>query len=152
MADVLNGEVFIQEHPSVAIGGNALSEAWVKGATAVANQPDEKPFADIMGGVDKFGPGGQGYQAWTAIMALKLGLQRSNYQSKADTDKLVAAMETIDEQPSADFPAGRFIMNKDDHQGRAQQFILKLNGQNEEIVQMINAQDAPPIGSCKIGG
>ncbi|MBV9582928.1 MAG: ABC transporter substrate-binding protein, partial [Chloroflexi bacterium] len=48
--DVLNGEVFTQEHPSVAIPGNALSEAWVNGANAVANQPDEKQFADIMGG------------------------------------------------------------------------------------------------------
>jgi ABC-type branched-subunit amino acid transport system substrate-binding protein len=150
--DVLNGEVFSQEHPSVAIPGNALSEAWVKGATAVANQPDEKQFADIMGGADRFGPGGQGYQAWTAIMLLKLGLQRSNYQSRTDTDKLVAAMETVDEQPSADFPAGRFIMNKDDHQGKAQQFIIKLNGQTEEIVQTVKAEDAPQIGSCKIGG
>ena len=147
---VLDGEVFTQEHPSVAIPGNTLSEAWVKGATAVASQPDEKQFADVMGGVDKFGPGGQGYQAWTAIMALKLGMQRSNYASKADTDKLIAAMETIDEQPSADFPAGRFIMNKDDHQGKAQQFILKLNGQSEQIVETINAEDTPPIGTCKI--
>ncbi|MBV9582639.1 MAG: hypothetical protein JO057_28985, partial [Chloroflexi bacterium] len=101
---------------------------------------------------DKFGPGGQGYQAWTAIMLLKLGLQRSNYQSKSDTDKLVAAMETVDEQPSADFPAGRFIMNKTDHQGKAQQFMLKLNGQQEEIVQTINAEDTPEIGTCKISG
>jgi branched-chain amino acid transport system substrate-binding protein len=150
--DVLNGEVFIQEHPSGAIPGNALSEAWVKGATAVANQPDEKQFADIMGGVDKFGPGGQGYQAWTAIQVLKLGMQRANYQSKADTDKVVAAMEAIDEQPSADFPAGRFMMNKDDHQGRSQNFIIKLNGQNEEIVQTIKAEETPPIGNCKIAG
>jgi branched-chain amino acid transport system substrate-binding protein len=148
--DVLNGEVFSQEHPSVAIPGNALSEAWVKGATEVAGQPDEKQFTDIMGGIDKFGPGGQGYQAWTAIMLLKLGLQRSNYQSKADADKLVAAMETVDEQPSADFPAGRFIMDKDDHQGKAQQFILKLNGQSEQIVQTISAEETPQIGSCKI--
>ena len=71
--EVLNGEVFGQEHPSVAIPGNALSEAWVKGATAVANQPDEKQFADIMGGADKFGPGGQGYQAWTADHAPQAG-------------------------------------------------------------------------------
>ena len=150
--DALSGEVFSQEHPSLAIPGNALSEAWVKGATAVANQPEEKQFADIMGGADKFGPGGQGYQAWTAIMALKLGLQRSQYASKADTDKLIAAMETLDEQPSADFPAGRFIMSKDDHQGKTQQFILKLTGQNEEIVQTIDAADTPPIGNCKISG
>ena len=83
---------------------------------------------------------------------LKLGMQRANYQGKADTDKLIAAMESVDEQPSADFPAGRFIMNKDDHQGKAQQFILKLNGQTEQIVQTINAEDAPPIGTCKITG
>jgi hypothetical protein len=111
-----------------------------------------KQFADVIGGVDKFGPGGQGYQAWTAIMVLKLGMLRSDYQSKADADKLTAAMETIDEQPSADFPAGHFIMNKADHQARAQQFILKLNGQQEQVVQVVNAEDTPPIGNCKISG
>jgi ABC-type branched-subunit amino acid transport system substrate-binding protein len=150
--DVLNGEVFLQEHPSVAIPGNALSEAWVKGATAVAAQPDQKQFADIMGGIDKFGPGGQGYQAYTAITVLKVGMLKSNYQSKNDTDKLIAAMETLDEQPSGDFPGGRLIMNKDDHQARTQQYILKLNGQQEEVVQIINADDLPPIGNCKIAG
>ncbi len=148
--DVLNGEVFIQEHPSVAVPGNALSEAWVRGATAVAALPEEKQFADTMGGIDKFGPGGQGYQAYTAITALKVGMRKANYQSRADTDKLIAAIETLDEQPSADFPAGRFIMNKDDHQARAQEFIVKLNGQQEEVVQFVNAEDLPPIGNCKI--
>lgn len=150
--DVLNGEVFIQEHPSVAIPGNALSEEFVRGATAVAAQPDEKQMADIMGGVDKFGPGGQGYQAYTAITALKRAMLKSSYQSKADTDKLIDALETLDEQPSADFPAGRFIMNKDDHQGKAQQFILKLNGQQEEILQVVTAEQIPNIGTCKISG
>jgi hypothetical protein len=85
-------------------------------------------------------------------MLLKLGMQHANYQSRADNDKLIGAMESVDEQPSADYPAGRFIMNKDDHQGKAQQFILKLNGQTEQIVQTINAEEAPPIGTCKIAG
>jgi hypothetical protein len=147
---VLNGEVFIQEHPSVAIAGNALSEAWVKGATDLAAKPDEKQFADIMGGVDKFGPGGQGYQAYTAVTALKVAMLKANYQGKADTDKLIVALESLDEQPSADFPAGRFIMNKADHQASTQQYILKLNGQQEEVVQVVNAEDIPPIGTCKV--
>jgi branched-chain amino acid transport system substrate-binding protein len=148
--DVLDGEVFIQEHPSVAIPGNALSEAWVKGATGVAAQPEEKQFADVMGGIDRFGPGGQGYQAYTAITALKVGMLKANYQTKADTDKLIAALETLDEQPSADFPGGRLIMNKDDHQARTQQYILKLNGQQEQVVQVVNPEEIPPIGDCKI--
>jgi hypothetical protein len=149
---VLNGEVFIQGHPSVAIPGNALSEAWVKGATAVAAQPDQKQFADIMGGIDKFGPGGQGYQAYTAITALKTAMVKSNYQGKGDTDKMIAAFETLDEQGSIDFPVGRFIMNKNDHQANAQQYIIKLNGQQEEVLQVVPAEDIPSIGSCKISG
>jgi ABC-type branched-subunit amino acid transport system substrate-binding protein len=150
--DVLNGEIFIQEHPSVAVPGNALSEAFVKGATQVAALPEEKQLVDIMGGIDKFGPGGQGYQAYTAITALKRGMLKASYQSKEDTNKLILALETLDEQPSADFPVGRFIMNKDDHQARAQQYILKLNGQQEEILQVVPAEEAPLIGTCKISG
>jgi branched-chain amino acid transport system substrate-binding protein len=150
--EVLNGEVFIQGHPSVAIPGNALSEAWVKGATAVAAQPDQKQFADIMGGIDKFGPGGQGYQAYTAITALKTAMVKSNYQGKGDTDKMIAAFETLDEQGSIDFPVGRFIMNKNDHQANAQQYIIKLNGQQEEVLQVVPAEEIPSIGSCKISG
>lgn len=104
--DVLNGEVFIQEHPSVAIPGNALSLAWVAGATAVAALPDEKQFADIMGGLDKFGPGGQGYQAYTAITSLKVAMVKANYQAKSDTPALISALEGLNEQPSIDFPVG----------------------------------------------
>jgi hypothetical protein len=150
--DVLNGEVFIQEHPSVAVPGNALSAAWVAGATAVAAQPDQKQFADIMGGIDRFGPGGQGYQAYTAVTALKQAMVKSGYQGKGDTDKMIAAFETLDEQPSIDFPVGRFIMNKNDHQGKAQQYIIKLNGQQEEVLQVVTAEQLPEIGSCKISG
>jgi branched-chain amino acid transport system substrate-binding protein len=150
--DVLNGEIFIQEHPSVAVPGNALSEAFVKGATAVAALPESKQLVDIMGGIDKFGPGGQGYQGYTAITALKRGMLKANYQGKADNDKLIAALETLDEQPSADFPVGRFIMNKDDHQARAQLYILKLNGQEEQVLQVVPAENLPPIGTCKITG
>ena len=64
--------------------------------------------------------------------------------------KLIAALETLDEQPSEDFPAGRFIMNKADHQGRSQEFILRLNGQKEEVIKTIQPEELPPIGNCTI--
>jgi branched-chain amino acid transport system substrate-binding protein len=148
--DVLDGQVFLQSHPSEAVPGDALDEAWVKGATALAGTEAEKPFADIMGGVQYFGPGGQGYQAYIAVTALKEAMIAAGYASKADTDKVIAALETLDVPQSPDFPAGRFIMNKADHQGRTQEFIMRLHGQEETIVQVVPATDVPPIGTCSI--
>jgi len=50
------------------------------------------------------------------------------------------------------FPSGQMIMNKDDHQGRTTYYLLKINGQKEEIAQTFAADSLPLIGDCKIAG
>jgi len=41
-------------------------------------------------------------------------------------------------------------MNKDDHQGRTTYYLLKINGQKEEVVQTFAPDTLPLIGDCKI--
>ena len=84
------------------------------------------------------------------MMALVLAMRKANFTGKADTDKLVAAFETLNVPQGPDFPDGQLIMNKDDHQGRTTYYLLKINGQKEEVVQTFPADQLPLIGDCKI--
>src|SRR5213078_3059842 len=94
-------------------------------------------FTGPLGGVDKVTPGNNnGYNAYMSMKALTLAMRKANFTGKADTEKLVSAMETLSVPQSADgFPSGAMIMNKDDHQGRTTYYLLKINGQKEEVVQ-----------------
>ena len=84
------------------------------------------------------------------MMSLVLAMRKANFTGKADTDKLVSAFETLTVKQGPDFPDGDLIMNKDDHQGRVTYYMLKINGQKEEVVQTFPADQLPLIGGCKI--
>jgi hypothetical protein len=85
-----------------------------------------------------------------SMMALVLAMRKANFSGKADTEKLVSAFETLTVPQGPDFPDSQLIMNKDDHQGRTTYYLLKINGQKEEIVQTFPADQLPLIGDCKI--
>jgi hypothetical protein len=63
---------------------------------------------------------------------------------------LISAFETLTVKQGPDFPDGDLIMNKDDHQGRTTYYLLKINGQKEEVVQTFPADQLPLVGDCKI--
>jgi branched-chain amino acid transport system substrate-binding protein len=102
-----------------------------------------------LGGVDKAVPGGLGYEAYTAIMALKAGMLNANFNGKADTSKLIKAMSTLKIKQGADFPGGDFQMNPTDHQGVTTTYIAKINGQTEEVQATLAPTQLPAIGSCQ---
>ena len=136
--------------PSDGIPGNADDAkymadwlAMAKGRTPTVTGP--------LGGVDHVTPGNNnGYNAYMSMMALVLAMRKANFTGKADTDKLVAAFETLNVPQGPDFPDGPLIMNKDDHQGRTTYYLLKINGQKEDVVQTFPADSLPMIGDCKI--
>jgi hypothetical protein len=84
------------------------------------------------------------------MMALVLAMRKANFAGKADTDKLISAFETLNVPQGPDLPDSQLIMNKDDHQGRTTYYLLKINGQKEEVVQTFPADQLPTIGDCKI--
>jgi ABC-type branched-subunit amino acid transport system substrate-binding protein len=107
-------------------------------------------FAGPLGGVSKVTPGTtNGYTAYSAMMALKLAMRAANFTGKADTEKLITALRALNVKQGADFPAGDVIMNKADHQGRQTAYILKINGQKEDVLETIPADKLPLIGDCQ---
>jgi ABC-type branched-subunit amino acid transport system substrate-binding protein len=147
--DALNGAIITGTRPSDGLPGNADDAKYMADWLAVA-----KANADItspLGGIDHVTPGNNnGYNAYMSMMSLILAMRKANFTGKADTDKLVAAFETLTVPQGPDFPDGQLIMNKDDHQGRTTYYLLKINGQKEEVIQSIPADQLPTIGDCKI--
>jgi hypothetical protein len=137
--------------PSDGIPGNQDDANYMQAWLDVARKN-----ADIvapLGGIEHVTPGNNnGYNAYMSMKALTLAMRAANFSGKADTDKLVSAFENLNVPQGPDFPDGQLIMNKADHQGRVTYYILKVNGQKEEIVQTLPADQLPLIGDCKIGG
>jgi branched-chain amino acid transport system substrate-binding protein len=148
--DALNGAIIAGTRPSDGIPGNADDAKYMADWLGIAKGKD----ADIvgpLGGVDHVTPGNNnGYNAYMSMMSLVLAMRKANFTGKADTDKLISAFETLTVKQGPDFPDGDLIMNKDDHQGRVTYYMLKINGQKEEVVQTFPADQLPLIGSCKI--
>jgi branched-chain amino acid transport system substrate-binding protein len=147
--DALNGAIITGTRPSDGLPGNKDDEKYMADWIATAKKnPD---VLGPLGGPDKVTPGNNnGYIAYMSMMALMTAMRQANFTGKADTEKLVSAFENLKIPQGPDFPSGELIMNKADHQGRTTYYLLKINGQKEEIVQTFPADQLPLIGDCKI--
>ncbi len=146
--EALTGSIFIQGTPSDPLPNNPAHQNFIKAFKEQAAKMGN--LADVLGGPEKAVPGELGYQGWAAIMALKNAMIAAKFTGRADTEKLIAALETLNIPQGPDFPAGPFMMNKSDHQGRWQLYIMRINGQTEEILQTIPPDQVPLIGNCKV--
>src|SRR5579864_9380696 len=148
--DALNGAIISGSRPSDGIPGNADDARYQADWLAMAKGQD----ADVtgpLGGVDHVTPGnGNGYNAYMSMTALVLAMRQAGFTGKADTDKLVDAFAHLSVKQGHDFPDGDLIMNPDDHQGRTTYYLLKVNGQKEDVVQTFTADSLPLVGNCKI--
>jgi len=147
----LNGAIIIGLRPSNPQAGNQFDAQYFRAfADMVAR---EGSVANALGGVVKATPGVTlGYQAYAGMSALKLAMRAAGFTGKADTAKLIAAFEPLTASQGLEFPTGPMLMNKADHQGRMPVFVMKINGQREDVLQTIPADQLPPIGTCRIGG
>ena len=50
----------------------------------------------------------------------------------------------------ADAPAGDIVMNASDHQAAQGIYIVKINGQQEQVIQTLSPDKLPPIGNCQV--
>jgi ABC-type branched-subunit amino acid transport system substrate-binding protein len=147
--EALNGAIITGTRPSDGLPGNADDQKYMDDWLAVARKnPD---IIGPLGGPDKVTAGNNnGYNAYMSMTALVAAMRKASFTGKADTEKLVSAFETLSIPQGPDFPSGQLIMNKDDHQGRTTYYLLKINGQKEEVVQTFSADSLPTIGDCKI--
>src|SRR5689334_13873749 len=65
---------------------------------------------------------------YEAINAIKLGIQKANFQGRDDTTKLIEALEGLEMKAGPDFPQGDKTLRKEDHQAFPQEFIFEVSG------------------------
>jgi branched-chain amino acid transport system substrate-binding protein len=109
----------------------------------VLNTPAHKKFLDDavvrLKQIDPSGPLPDRYvqSNFEAVNALKLGMEKSKFRGREDTDKLIAALEGLEMKEGDDFPQGDKILRKEDHQAFIREFIFEVKGDNFRIVETV---------------
>jgi ABC-type branched-subunit amino acid transport system substrate-binding protein len=146
----LDGGLMSGIHTSTPLPNNQFDEQYFKAFSDMAKKDSQ--VAGVLGGPDKATPGVTlGYSAYAALEALKLAMRQSGFTGKADTGKLISAMENLNvTQPTLEFPAGGMIMNEQDHQGRMPLMVMKIDAQaqKENVIQTIPADQLPQYNTC----
>ena len=63
-----------------------------------------------------------------ALNALKIGMEKAKFETRADTMKVVEALEGLELKAGPDFPQGDKTIRKQDHQAFPQEFIFEVSG------------------------
>ncbi|HZQ35656.1 MAG TPA: ABC transporter substrate-binding protein [Dehalococcoidia bacterium] len=135
--DAVDGSIGVTVHPTDGIPGNTwdaqFDDAWHKFA------PQERTTIGV-----------HGYTAYMAVSALRAAGDAAKVNGKADTQKWISAFENLTMPQGPDSPTGPMIMNKNDHQGRTNVYVIQEHGQKEDILQTVPASEVPQIGNCQV--
>jgi len=101
--------------------------------------------------IDSSGPDPDRYvqSNYEAMNALKIGMERSKFRGREDTDKLIAALEGLEMKEGDDFPQGDKTLRKEDHQAFLRQFITEIKGGKPKILEVIDKDKTIFPPSCK---
>jgi branched-chain amino acid transport system substrate-binding protein len=119
------------------------------------NTPQHRAFFDEakvrLAKVDPSGPLPDRYvqSNFEAMNALKVGMEKSNFQNRKDTMKLIESLEGLQMKLSDDFPTGDKLLRKEDHQAFPLQVIFEMKGGNPHILQTISGDKTMFPAACK---
>jgi branched-chain amino acid transport system substrate-binding protein len=74
---------------------------------------------------------------YEAVNALKLGMEKAKFQGRADTPKLIEALEGLEMKAGDDFPQGDKVLRKEDHQAFLDEFIFRMEGGKHKILEVV---------------
>jgi branched-chain amino acid transport system substrate-binding protein len=80
---------------------------------------------------------------------MKIAMEKSKFQGRADTMKLIEALEGLEVKAGPDFPQGDKTIRKEDHQAFLQEFIFEVRGGTYKLMETVarDKQMVPP--ACK---
>src|SRR5205085_2156728 len=84
-----------------------------------------------------------------AMNALKLGMEKSGFQTRAHTPKLIAALEGLEMKEGDDFPQGDKTLRKEDHQAFIREFIFDVHEGKYRILDVIPKEKTVFPPECK---
>src|SRR5438128_4808070 len=84
-----------------------------------------------------------------AMNALKLGIEKSGFQGRADTPKLIEALEGLEMKEGDDFPQGDKTLRKEDHQAFIREFIFDVHDGKYRILEVVPKEKTVFPPACK---
>jgi branched-chain amino acid transport system substrate-binding protein len=84
-----------------------------------------------------------------AMNFLRLGIEKSGFQGREDTPKLIAALEGLEVKESDDFPQGDKTLRREDHQAFLREFIFEIKGGKHRIVEIVPKEKTIFPPACK---
>ena len=124
----------------------------------VFDEPLDTPYlhsfmTDALGRLKKIDPSGPLPDRYVqsnfeAVNALKLGIEKSGFQGRDDTPKLIAALEGLEMKEGPDFPTGDKVLRKDDHQVFMRELIYLLKDGSYRLEQAVSWQKTVVPPAC----
>jgi branched-chain amino acid transport system substrate-binding protein len=74
---------------------------------------------------------------YEAMNALKVAMEMSKFQGRADTMKLIEALEGLEMKEGYDFPQGDKTLRKADHQAFLREFLYTVKGGKFELLETV---------------
>ena len=72
-----------------------------------------------------------------AMNALKIAMEKSGFQGREDTPKLIEALEGLEMPEGDDFPQGGKTLRKEDHQAFIREFIFEIKDGKHRIIEVV---------------
>ena len=119
------------------------------------NTPAHKKFFDEavkrLKAIDPSGPLPDRYvqSNYEAINALKLGIEKSGFRGREDTEKLVAALEGLEMKEGDDFPQGDKVLRKEDHQAFVRELLFDVKDGKHRLLEVIPKEKTMVPPACK---
>jgi branched-chain amino acid transport system substrate-binding protein len=86
---------------------------------------------------------------YEAMNALKIAMEKSKFQGRKDTMKLIEALEGLEMKAGDDFPQGEKTLRKADHQAFLTEFIFEIKGGQPHIIQTVEKDKTIVPPACK---
>jgi branched-chain amino acid transport system substrate-binding protein len=74
---------------------------------------------------------------YEAVNALKIGIEKSGFQGRDDTPKLISALEGLEMKEGDDFPQGDKTLRKEDHQAFLREFLFVIKDGKPHILETV---------------
>jgi branched-chain amino acid transport system substrate-binding protein len=154
------GDGAIAESTNIPALGNKIEgfvgiNRYVPVLEGVLDTPYHRRFFDEaktrLKAIDPSGPDPDRYvqSNYEAMNALKIGMEKSQFRGREDTDKLIAALEGLEMKESDDFPQGDKTLRKEDHQAFLRQFITEIKGGKPKIIEVVSKEKTVFPPACK---
>ena len=79
---------------------------------------------------------------------LKLGIEKSGFQGRDDTMKLIEALEGLEMKEGYDFPQGDKTLRKEDHQAFLREFIFDIHDGKHRILEVVPKEKTVTAPAC----